>query len=60
MRLTDAVFGRLIVDIRELLAAMPSELRADLDGDFLTAIAEHPNEILKCAIYLLFGYISVH
>lgn len=47
MRLTDAIFGRLVVDIRELFATMPSDLKADLDGEFLTAIAEHPNEILK-------------
>ena len=58
MRLTDAIFGRLIVDIRELFAAMPSELKADLDGEFLTAIAEHPNEILKCAMYLFLGYLD--
>lgn len=48
MRLTDAIFGRLVVDIRELFAAMPSDLKANLDGEFLTAIAEQPNEILKC------------
>ena len=58
MRLTDAVFGKLIVDIRELFASMPSELKANLDGDFLTAIAEQPNEILKCAMYLFLGYID--
>ena len=58
MRLTDAVFGRLIVDIRELFAAMPSELKADIDGDILTAIAEQPNEILKCAMYLFLGYLD--
>lgn len=58
MRLTDAVFGRLIVDIRELFATMPSEQKADLDGEFLTAIAEQPNEILKCAMYLFLGYLD--
>lgn len=58
MRLTDAVFGRLVVDIRELFAAMPSELKADFDGGFLTAIAVHPNEILKCAMYLFLGYLD--
>lgn len=58
MRLTDAIFGRLVVDIRELFAAMPSELKADLDGDFLTTIAEQPNEILKCAMYLFLGYLD--
>lgn len=58
MRLTDAIFGRLVVDIRELFAAMPSELKADIDGDFLTAIAEQPNEILKCAMYLFLGYLD--
>lgn len=58
MRLTDAVFGRLVVDIRELFAAMPSDLKANLDGEFLTAIAEQPNEILKCAMYLFLGYLD--
>lgn len=58
MRLTEAVFGRLIVDIRELFATMPSEQKADLDGEFLTAIAEQPNEILKCAMYLFLGYLD--
>ena len=58
MRLTDAVFGRLIVDIRELFAAMPSELKANVNGEFLTAIAEQPNEILKCAMYLFLGYLD--
>jgi hypothetical protein len=58
MRLTDAVFGRWVVDIRELFAAMPSEQKADLEGEFLTAIAEQPNEILKCAMYLFLGYLD--
>lgn len=58
MRLTDAVFARMVVDVRSLLDAMPSELKADIDGDFLTAIAEHPNEILKCAMYLFLDYLD--
>ncbi len=58
MRLTDAIFGRLVVDIRELFAAMPSEVKSDLDGEFLTAIAEQPNDILKCAMYLFLGYLD--
>ena len=37
---------------------MPSELKADFDGDFLTAIAEQPNEMLKCAMYLFLGYLD--
>ena len=58
MRLTDAVFARMVVDVRSLLDAMPPELKADIDGDFLTAIAEQPNEILKCAMYLFLGYLD--
>lgn len=58
MRLTDAVFGRLVVDVRDLLASIPPEQNADLDEEFLTAIAEQPNEILKCAMYLFMGYID--
>lgn len=58
MRLTDAVFARMVVCVRSQLDAMPSELKADIDGDYLTAIAEHPNEILKCAMYLFLGYLD--
>lgn len=58
MRLTDAVFARMVVDVRSLLDAMPTEHKADLDGEFLTAIAEQPNEILKCAMYLFLGYLD--
>ena len=58
MRLTDAVFARMVVDVGSLLDAMPSELKVDIDGDFITAIAEQPNEILKCAMYLFLGYLD--
>ena len=58
MRLTDAVFARIVVDVRSLLDAMPSELKADIDCYFLTAIAEQPSEILKCAMYLFLGYLD--
>mgnify|MGYP003235353251 CR=1 FL=1 len=58
MRLTDAVFARMVVDIRSLVKSMLSEHKADLDGEFLTAIAERPNEILKCAMYLFLGYLD--
>lgn len=58
MRLTDAVFARMVVDVRSLLDAIPSELKARVDGEFLTAIAERPYEILKCAMYLFLGYLD--
>lgn len=58
MRLTDAVFARMVIDVRTMIESMPSEHKADLDGDFLTAIAEQPNEILKCAMYLFLGYLD--
>lgn len=58
MRLTDAVFGRMVVDMRSLLDALPSEWKANLGGEFLAAIAEQPNEILKCAMYLFLGYLD--
>lgn len=32
IRLTDAVFARMVIDIRSLLDAMPPEHKADLDG----------------------------
>lgn len=58
MRLTDAVFGRSVVDMRSLLAAMTPEQKAGFDGEFLMAMAEKPNEILKCAMYLFAGYLD--
>ena len=58
MRLTDAVFARMVVDVRSMLESVPPEHKADLDGEFLTAIAEQPNEILKCAMYLFLGYLD--
>ena len=58
MRLTDAVFARMVVDVRSMIESMPPEHKADLDGDFLTAIAEQPNVILKCAMYLFPGYLD--
>lgn len=58
MRLTDAVFARMVVDVRAMIESMPPEHKADLGGEFLTAIAEQPNEILKCAMYLFLGYLD--
>lgn len=58
MRLTDAVFARMIVDVRSMLESMTPEHKADFDGEFLTTIAEQPNEILKCAMYLFLGYLD--
>lgn len=58
MSLTDAIFARMVVDVRSMIESMPSEQKADLDGEFLTAIAEQPNEILKCAMYLFLGYLD--
>lgn len=58
MRLTDAIFARMVVDVRSMLDTMPPKHKADLDGEFLTEIAERPNEILKCAMYLFLGYLD--
>ena len=58
MRLTDAIFARMVVDVRSMIEAISPELKADLDGVFLTGIAEQPNEILKCAMYLFLGYFD--
>lgn len=58
MRLTDAVFARMGVDVRSMIESLPSELKADINRNFLTVIAEQPNEILKCAMYLFLGYLD--
>ena len=57
MRLTDADFGRMAVDVRSMIESPPSEHKANLDGEFLTIITEQPNKILKCAMYLFLGYL---
>ena len=44
MRLTDAVFARMVVDVRSMIESMPPE--------------HQPNEILKCAMYLFLGYLD--
>lgn len=59
MRLTDADFGRMAVDVRSMIESPPSEHKANLDGEFLTIITEQPNEILKCAMYLCLGYLDL-
>lgn len=58
MRLTDADFGRMVVDMRAMIESLPSEHKANLDGEFLTIITEQPNKILKCAMYLFLGYLD--
>lgn len=58
MRLTDAVFARMVVDVRSMIESLLPEQKAGVDYDFLTAIAKRPNEILKCAMYLFLGYFD--
>lgn len=58
MRLTDAVFARMVVDVRSMIESLLPEQKAGVDYDFLTAIAKRPNEILKCAMYLFLGYLD--
>ncbi len=49
---------RMVVDVRSLLDAMPPELKAILMAISSKQIAEQPNEILKCAMYLFLGYLD--
>lgn len=58
IRPTDTNFPRIVVDVHSTIESMPSEKEADLDGEFLTAISEQPNEFLKCAVYLFLGYLD--
>lgn len=58
MRLTDAIFGKSVLDIRSLLSAMTPEQKAAFDDEFLMALSEKPTEILKCAMYLFAGYVD--
>lgn len=44
---------------RVISALDPKELKAEFDGEFLMAMAEKPNDILKCAMYLFAGYLDV-
>lgn len=58
MRLTDAIFGKAVLDIRSLLSAMTPGQKAAFDDEFLMALSEKPTEILKCAMYLFAGYVD--
>jgi hypothetical protein len=58
MRLTDAIFGKAVLDIRSLLAAMTPEQKSAFDDEFLMDFSEKPTEILKCAMYLFVGYVD--
>ena len=58
MRLTDAIFGKAAIDIGKLLDAMSPEQKEAFDDEFLTALAEKPSELLKCAMYLFVGYVD--
>lgn len=58
MRLTDAIFGKAVVDIRSLLNAMSPEQKSAFDDEFLMALAEKPGDILKCAMFLFAGYLD--
>lgn len=58
MRLTDVMFGKAVVDLRLMLASLTPQESAGLDAEFLTALAERPNEILKCAMMLFMGYVD--
>ena len=48
----------MVVDVRSMIESLPSEQKADINRNFLTVIAEQPNEILKCAMYLFLGYLD--
>lgn len=58
LRITDATFGAALAGIRKVLDIMTPEQRAKFDGLFVTALAEHPAEIVKCAMYLFAGYLD--
>lgn len=52
------IFARMVGDVRLMIESIPREQKADIDGEFLTAIAERPNKILKCAMYLFLGNLD--
>ena len=40
MRLTDAVFARMVVDVRTMIESMPPEQELSLDGESQPTIAQ--------------------
>ena len=58
MQLIDSVFGKTIVDLRPIMAALSPEEKLAFDAEFLNDLAEKPGEILKCAMYLFAGYVD--
>lgn len=55
MWLTNAVFARMVVDVRSMIESMSREHKSWGDGDYRQEITEQPNEILKCAMYMFLG-----
>ncbi len=56
MRLTDSVYGKLAVGLKDMLPYLPDEVKEK--WPLLVEIAERPSEILICAMYLFCGYID--
>ena len=58
MRATDAVFGKMVHELRSMLNTLTPQQKAAFDSDFFEALAEQPVELLRCTIYLMMGYVD--
>lgn len=58
LHLTDAVFGKMVHELRSMLNTLTPQQKAAFDSDFFESLAEKPVELLKCAIMLMMGYVD--
>lgn len=56
MRLTDSMYGKFAVGLKDMLPYLPDEVKEK--WSFLVDLTERPAEILKCGMYLFCGYID--
>lgn len=56
VRLTDSVYGKLAVGLKDMLPYLPEEVKEK--WPLLVELAERSSEILICAMYLFCGYID--
>ena len=58
LRLTDSVFNKIVAELRNMLKSLTPAQRTELGSDFLETIATQPTDLLRCAMYLMAGYID--
>lgn len=58
LHLTDAVFNKTVAELKAMVLSLTPQQKAAFDSDFLEALAERPMELMRCAMYLMAGYVD--